>query len=419
MVGIGYVGLTTAAAMASLGHVVVGIDVDADKVDRLRSGQVDVVEPGLTELVGVGISRAALSFTTDHAAAGSAEFVFLCVPTPPLDDGSADRTHLSAAVRSLAPHLPERAVVIVKSTVPVGSARMVRDELRRPEIAVVSSPEFLSEGRALDDCLHPDRLVIGTDDDDVASRVLSLYQGIVTPVVTTDAETAELTKYAANAFLAMKISFMNEMAALCERVGADVSDVAVALGHDPRIGEAYLRPGPGWGGSCLPKDTRALVAMAEAVGGRCSLVQATIDVNERQLTWVVEKIAAAVPAGLDGARVAVWGITFKPGTGDTRESPSLRVIDRLIGAGAAIRAHDPAVPVGADVPGVELCDDPVAAATGADVVVLLTEWDVYRAVDLDDVASAMAGRTIVDTRNHLDAEVVRSSGLEHVGVGRP
>ncbi len=418
VVGTGYVGITTAASMASLGHDVIGIDIDAGKVERLNRSEVPILEPGLTELVRDGVRQGHLRFSTDHADAAHAEFVFLCVPTPPTENGGADLTHLLDAARTLSPHLQADAVVINKSTVPVGSCARVQRELGRQDVFVVSNPEFLREGHAVQDCLQPDRLVIGSDDEAAAIRVFSLYRGVVTPLVVTDPATAELTKYAANAFLATKLSFINSIAAICEEVGADIGDVVLGMGHDKRIGAEFLRPGPGWGGSCFPKDTRALDAIARDAGYDFTLLRETIAVNEAQKHRVVEKVERLVPDALADARVAVWGLTFNAGTDDLRESPSLAVIEQLGAAGADVHAHDPAVDAGTTIDGVTIHKDPLDALDGAHALVLMTEWDDYRWIDPLEIVERMAAPNVVDTRNVLNRASLTRAGCRLVATGR-
>ena len=424
VVGTGYVGITTAASMASLGHDVIGIDIDATKVDKLSRAEVPILEPGLNELVRDGVRQGHLRFSTDHAEAANAEFVFLCVPTPPTEDGRADLSHLLDAARTLSPHLQPDAVVINKSTVPVGSAAKVQRELGRQDVFVVSNPEFLREGHAVHDCLQPDRLVIGSEDEAAAIRVFQLYRGIVTPLVVTDPATAELTKYAANAFLATKLSFINSIAAICEEVGADIGDLVLGLGHDKRIGAEFLRPGPGWGGSCFPKDTRALQAIAEDAGYDFTLLRETVAVNDDQRHRVVAKVQRLSPVPLDQATVAIWGLTFKAGTDDLRESPALAVIEELVAAGADVHAHDPTVDPGVRLPGtaegagVTIHKDPLDAVDGAHALVLVTEWDDYRWIDPAELVERMAAPNVVDTRNVLNPASLTRAGCRVVGTGR-
>ena len=429
VVGTGYVGLTTAASMASLGHSVVGIDIDADKVAKLTAAEVPILEPGLTELVRDGLRQGHLRFSTDHAEAAHVEFVFLCLPTPPAENGRADLTYLLDAARTLSPHLKADTVVINKSTVPVGSCARVQRELGRQDVFVVSNPEFLREGHAVQDCLQPDRLVIGSDDEAAAIRVFSLYRGVVTPLVVTDRATAELTKYAANAFLATKLSFVNSIAAICEEVGADIGDVVLGLGHDKRIGAEFLRPGPGWGGSCFPKDTRALDAIARDAGYDFTLLRETIAVNDEQKHRVIDKVRRLLDGPLEGARIAVWGLTFKAGTDDLRESPSLAVIAELVAAGADVHAHDPTVDPGTDLSratgiaavgpdALTIHKDALDAADGAQALVVMTEWDDYRWIDPAELVERMAAPGVVDTRNLLNRSSLARAGCRLLSTGR-
>jgi len=423
IIGTGYVGLTTGACFAHLGHDVVCADVDADKVGRLQAGEVTIVEDRLDKLVREGLDDGRLSFVVGAAAAAAdCEFAFLCVPTPQDEDGSADLSYIEAASAEIGSVLPAESVVVNKSTVPVGSTRVVERVLGRADVSVVSNPEFLREGSAVQDFLHPDRIVIGCEDRAAAVRVLSLYLGVTAPTLVTDPASAETIKYAANAFLATKLSFANAIAAVCEGVGADVEDVMLGLGYDARIGAEFLRPGPGWGGSCFPKDTRALVRIAADGGYDFGLLDGVIAVNEEQFARVVDKVRDAVGGDLAGRTVAVWGLTFKAGTDDLRESPSLAVVCRLLAEGALVRAYDPTVgsvdllPDG--VRSVEVCTDPVDACRGADIVVVLTEWDEFRWQDPATVADAMVNAALVDARNLLDRSRWERQGFVHRGIGR-
>jgi len=374
------------------------------------------VEEGLEQLVRDGLRHGRLRFVIGAAAAvADAEFVYLCVPTPQRDDGSADLSYVESAAAEIGPLLDSESIVVNKSTVPVGSTRIVQRALRRPDVYVVSNPEFLREGSAVHDFLHPGRIVIGADDQAAAIRVASLYLGVAAPLVVTDPRSAEIIKYASNAFLATKVSFVNAVAAICESVGADVNDVVLGMGYDDRIGREFLRPGPGWGGSCLPKDTRALLRIAEDAGYRFDLLKATIDVNEQQLDRMVDKLADAVGSPLDGVTVAVWGLTFKARTDDLRDSPALAVIQRLLDRGARVQAYDPTV---RSLEGIDVRPDPYAACEGAAVLAVLTEWDELRWLDFDKVASVMAAPRVVDTRNLLDRASLVRSGFNYRGVGR-
>jgi UDPglucose 6-dehydrogenase len=416
VVGTGYVGLTTGACLASLGHRVVCADVDALKVARLRAGQVDILEPGLADLVGEGQSAGRLRFVEGarHAVA-DAEVVFLCLPTPMGAGGAADLGAVEAVAREIRDVLPYGAVVVCKSTVPVGTSTKVAALLGREDVAVVSNPEFLREGSAVRDFLHPDRIVVGSDSPQAAERVGALFTRLGAPTVLMDAASAEMVKYAANCFLAMKLSYVNAVAELCELVGADVTAVTEGMGYDKRIGQSFLKPGPGWGGSCLPKDTHAMVRIADAVGVDFSLVKATIETNARQQRRVVEKLRHAV-GPLAGSRIGVLGLAFKAGTNDLRDSPAVAVAELLAFEGAELVAHDPEI--SRPLPGMTVVDSPYEAVRDADAVVLLTEWPQFRALDWARVASAMAGSTVLDTRNHLDADALARAGLVLHGLGR-
>jgi UDPglucose 6-dehydrogenase len=417
IIGAGYVGLTTGACFAHLGHHVVCADVDEAKIAQLREGRSPILEAGLDAILEEGIRAGRLEFVVgaEHAV-GDAEFVYLCVPTPQGPDGSADLSYVEEAARTIGPLLVPDAVVVNKSTVPVGSTRFVEQALGRSDVHVVSNPEFLREGSAVHDFLNPDRVVIGADDQAAAIRVAALYLGVPAPLMVTDPVSAETIKYASNAFLATKLSFINAVAAVCEAVGADVSDVVLGMGYDKRIGQDFLRPGPGWGGSCFPKDTRALIRMAEDGGYDFSLLRGVLDVNDEQFDRIVDKVERLAGGSLDGVQIAVWGLTFKAGTDDLRESPALAVVERLLGRGAVVRAHDPAVSSGID--GVELVDDPYAACERAEVLAVLTEWDDFKWLDLDKVAQTMVAPRVVDSRNLLDRSTLARLGFEYEGVGR-
>ncbi|MDP1819884.1 MAG: UDP-glucose/GDP-mannose dehydrogenase family protein [Acidimicrobiales bacterium] len=417
VIGTGYVGLTTGACFAHIGHDVICADIDEDKVARLSRGEVPILEAGLDNLVKEGIDGGRLKFVVGAAAAvEDCEFAYLCVPTPQGLDGSADLSHIEAAARDIGPLLPSEAVVVNKSTVPVGSTRVVERALGRSDVGVVSNPEFLREGSAIHDFLNPARIVIGAEDQAAAVRVASLYIGITAPVIVTDPASAETIKYAANAFLATKISFINAVAAVCEAVGADIKDVALGMGYDSRIGHEFLRPGPGWGGSCFPKDTRAMVRIAEDAGYDFDLLKGVVAVNEEQLSRVAEKVVDLCGGSVEGTRVGAWGLTFKARTDDLRESPSLAVLARLRSRGAIIRAFDPAVHGPLD--GIEVVGDPYAAVEDAEVLVVLTEWDEFRWLDLDKVAELMAARKVVDARNLLDRPALTRRGFEYRSIGR-
>ncbi len=448
VIGVGYVGLPTAATLAHLGHRVTCGDADPDKVAMLQSGRVPIVEEHLEELVREGQAAGRLRFVVGAAAAvDGAEFVFLCVPTPQAEDGSADLSYVEAVAEEIGPVLAPGAVIVNKSTVPVGSTLVVERVLGRHDVAVVSNPEFLREGTAVADSLHPERIVVGADDQSSAARVGDLFAGTHAPLLITDAATAETIKYASNAFLATKLSFVNAVAGLCEAVGADVRDVILGLGYDRRIGFEYLRPGPGWGGSCLPKDTKALVRIGEQAGYDFSFLRGAIRTNDEQFERVVTKVRIAVDTGrgagdgdeLTGAVVAAWGLTFKAGTDDLRASPAVEVLRRLVEGGATVQAFDPtievpsgrkAVPV-AGLPGFTpdgrvppstgsllAYPDAYTACDGALAVVVLTEWDEFRWLDFAAVKQRMAAPSVVDARNLLDPAQLRRIGFAYTGIGR-
>ena len=417
VIGTGYVGLTTGACFAHLGHTVTCADIDADKISRLNAGEIPIVEDGLAEIVANSVSAQRLNFVVGaETAAANCEFAFLCVPTPEGEDGQADLSYVEAAARQIASVLPRDAVVVNKSTVPVGSTRVVERVLRRPDVHVVSNPEFLREGTAVHDFLNPDRVVVGSDDQEAALRVGRLYQGVNAPVLVTDAASAETIKYAANAFLATKLSFVNAIANICEGVGADVRDVMQGIGYDRRIGHEFLKPGPGWGGSCFPKDTIALLKIAERANYDFSLLKGVVEANTRQFDRTAEKILHGLQPA---ATIAVWGLTFKALTDDLRDSPSLEVVQRLVARGYRIKAYDPTVRgLVKGFPSLEICDTELAACTDADVLAVLTEWENFRWIDPTEVGRAMAGRRVVDARNLLDRSAWRSEGFDYVGVGR-
>ena len=421
VVGTGYVGLTTGACLAHLGHTVVCADIDADKIAKLRDGIIPIVELGLAELVTEGIASGRLSFVVGSVeAAKNCEVAFLCVPTPQGEDGSADLSYVQRASEEISAALPFEAIVVNKSTVPVGSTKVVEKALKRPDVKVVSNPEFLREGSAVQDFLKPDRVVVGSDDQAAAMKVASLYDGLSTRVIITDPASAETIKYAANAFLATKLSFINAIAAICEGVGADINDVVIGIGSDKRIGENFLRPGPGWGGSCFPKDSRALIKIAEDADYSFDLLKGVITVNDQQLDRVADKIRIAAGGNLSGKVVAVWGLTFKAGTDDLRDSPAIAIIERLMKLGARVQAYDPTVNV--IRPGIP-SDLVIAASCGeataqADVLAVLTEWDEFKWVSASETSTHMTGKQIIDARNLLDRKDWERAGFTYQGIGR-
>jgi UDPglucose 6-dehydrogenase len=432
VIGTGYVGLVTGACFAEFGVQVRCADNDAAKVARLQQGQVPIYEPGLDEIVERNIRQGRLSFTTDTAeAVRHSLVVFIAVPTPPLPDGSTDLSAVESVAREIGRTMDGYKVVITKSTVPVGTGDKVRgwigEELRRSGrvagFSVASNPEFLREGAAIGDFMRPDRVVIGTDDEQATAILKDLYRPlylIETPVVITDLRTAELSKYAANAFLATKISFINEIANLCERVGADVHAIARAMGLDRRIGPKFLHPGPGFGGSCFPKDTRSIAHFARHSGEPFEIVDAVVRVNARQRERMVDKVVEALDGDLRERTLGVLGLSFKPETDDMREAPSVDIIQALLERGANIRAYDPqAMPHAVRLlPAITPCQDAYEACEGADGLVIITEWNQFRMLDLNRAKELLRQPVIVDLRNIYDPASMRAAGFRYVCVGR-
>jgi UDPglucose 6-dehydrogenase len=419
VIGAGYVGLTTAACLASLGHRVRCADRDAALVGRLLRGKVDIMEPQLDILVAEGLAAGRLLFEVSAPdAVADAEAVFLCLPTPAGHAGAPDVSAVMAVSAQIAGALPNRSTVVIKSTVPPGTAGRVAALVGRPDVAVVSNPEFLREGMAVTDFQRPDRIVVGCDNSAVAAaeRIAGLYTKVAAPVVLTSTISAELAKYAANSFLAVKLSFVNEVAELCERTGADIGEVTQVLGHDPRIGESYMRPGPGWGGPCLPKDTQALLHIGAVAGSELEVLRAAVADNQRQQRSIVGRARLAVGGSLIGARIALLGLAFKTGTGDLRDSPAIAVAELLAAEQAQVTGYDPAVR--GSVARVRVADNPYEAVTCADAVVVLTDWPQFRELDWERVGQIMAGDTVIDTRNHLDPAALDRAGLRWHGVGR-
>lgn len=429
MIGTGYVGLVSGACFAEFGPDVVCVDLDEQKVERLKQGIIPIYEPGLDDLVAKGIKSARLSFTTKLAeAVAGADAVFIAVGTPSRrGDGHADLRYVEAAAAEIANALTDYTVVVTKSTVPVGTGRRVAEIIRATnptaQFDVASNPEFLREGSAIGDFMRPDRVVIGAETERAQAVMKELYRPLYlmeTPVLMTTLETAELTKYAANAFLATKISFINEIADLCERVGANVQDVARGMGFDGRIGKKFLHAGPGYGGSCFPKDTIALVRTAQENGSPMRIVEAVVQVNDTRKGAMASRVMLACGGSVRGKTVCVLGVAFKPNTDDMREAPSLAIIPALQDAGATVRAFDPAAMDEARhlLPGVEWCTDAYDAATGADVAVLVTEWNEFRALNLEKLSQLMHTPVIVDLRNVYRPDDVRDAGFQYFSIGR-
>ena len=427
VIGTGYVGLVTGACFAEFGVDVTCVDIDEAKIEGLREGRIPIYEPGLEDLVAKNARAGRLRFTTDiRGAVEQSLVVFLAVGTPPREDGSADLQFIEEAARSVARHLNGYKVVVTKSTVPVGTGerlrRLILEERPEAKFGVVSNPEFLREGAAIGDFMRPDRVVIGSRDDEAIAIIKDLYRPlylIETPFVITSVEAAELTKYAANAFLATKISFINEIANLCDRIGCDVHDVARAVGMDGRIGRKFLHPGPGFGGSCFPKDTTALVSIAREYGSDALIVASVVEVNRRQRERMVEKIERLV-GDLKGKTLAVLGLSFKPGTDDMRDAPALDIISALVARGARVRAYDPVAMDAARqlLPEIEYANGEYEAVEGADALVFVTEWNQFRALDMERVRTLMRAPKVADLRNIYEPEDMRALGFEYTGVGR-
>ncbi len=410
VIGTGYVGLTTSIGLASLGHDVVGYDIDPSKVDQLKAGILPIYEPGLDQMLTDVLASGKLRATSKLAEAiTGAEFVFTCVPTPQDEDGSADLSYVISASQAMKSLLKPGAVVVTKSTVPVGSAQRVEVAIDRDDIHVASNPEFLREGAAVYDFQNPDRIVVGARSADVAQRVMDLYAKVECPKVLTSQPAAELIKYASNSFLAIKLSFVNDVAALCEAAGANSRDVMHGMGLDTRIGNRFLEPGPGWGGSCFPKDTRALASIADSFGLQIPLINAAIASNETAHKRVADRVMNALGGSLVGKTIAVLGLTFKADTDDTRESPAISVIERLIGRGGKVVAYDPMVHE-YDLAGMVLADSPVAAAAGAHALVVLTEWAEFKSINAKEILSAMSGKVVIDTRNVFNKKTWETAG---------
>jgi UDPglucose 6-dehydrogenase len=431
VVGGGYVGLVSGACFAEFGNEVAVVETDPAKLSALLEGRLPIYEPGLDKLVAENVAAGRLSFGDNLAVAvDGAEAVFIAVGTPSRrGDGHADLTYVYTAVEEVARVLTRPTVVATKSTVPVGTGRHVADLLHRLrpdlEVHVASNPEFLREGNAIGDFMRPDRVVIGCETEFARETLRRLYRPlylIEAPIVFTSIETAELTKYAANAFLAMKVTFINEMADLCERVGANVQDVARGIGLDGRIGRKFLHPGPGFGGSCFPKDTLALSRIAQDAGAPSRLVEAVVAVNDARKAGMAMRVVSACGGSVRGKTVAVLGLTFKPETDDMRDSPAISIVSRLIGEGALVQTFDPEGMEQARPllpPGVIYCQSALEAANGADVLVVVTEWNEFRAITTDQLKQAMAGRIVVDLRNVYDPDAMRAAGMTYHSIGRP
>lgn len=429
MIGSGYVGLVSAACFSEFGHKVTCVDQDYERIARLAGGEVPIFEPGLNDLLARNTAEGRLAFTTGlEDAVAASDIVLIAVGTPSRHgDGHADLSHVFDATRQVSSAISGYTVVVTKSTVPVGTgkevARILGESNRVTDFDVVSNPEFMREGSAIDDFMRPNRVVIGTSVKRARDVMRELYRPLFlneTPVLFSDIETAELTKYAANAFLAMKISFINQIADLCEQVGADVQDVAKGMGLDNRIGAKFLHPGPGYGGSCFPKDTRALIEISRQAGIRLSLIEATVSFNEQRKMAMAERILATLGGSPRDKTVAVLGLTFKPNTDDMRDSPSLTIVPELIRRGVNVRAHDPegAREAAKLMPSLECGSDPYEVMAGADVLVILTEWNSYRALDLKRVRALLKSPIVLDFRNIYGVHEMQNAGLSYRSLGR-
>ena len=429
VVGSGYVGLVTGACLADFGMDVTGVDKIASKVEALSGGEVPIYEPGLRSIVRKNMAAGRLRFTTELGPAiEEARAVFIAVGTPPRPDGSADLSFIEEVARSIGRHLTDYKAIVTKSTVPTGTGQKIEKIVAEEsgssqEFAVVSNPEFLREGSAIEDFLHPDRVVIGSRDPKAIEIMLEIYSPLRVadvPFVVTDVESAELIKYASNGFLATKISFINEIAALCEAFGADVGVVAQGMGLDSRVGPKFLHPGPGFGGSCFPKDTRAVAQIAHEKGLRFRIIDAVLEANEATKVRMLEKIRNAV-GDLAGKSIAVLGLSFKPDTDDIRESPALPVVEGLLKGGAKVRAYDPEAMAATRelYPDLTYCEDAYDAAEGAEALVILTEWNQFRALELDRLKGKLAQPLVIDLRNIYQPEQMAAAGFRYVSVGRP
>lgn len=429
VVGTGYVGLVTGTCFADLGVSVTCIDNDKNKISNLKNGKIPIYEPGLEEMVKTNIQEGRLAFTTDITeGVGNSLVVFIAVGTPQSDDGSADLSYVDQVAKEVALNMTDYKVIVTKSTVPVGTGARIRKIIEKNQktplkFDIVSNPEFLREGSAIEDFMRPDRVVIGADSEQAVAIMKDLYRPlflIETPFVITNIESSEMIKYASNAFLAVKISFINEIANLCELAGADVHTVARGMGLDGRIGPKFLHAGPGYGGSCFPKDTKAIVQIAQNLGYNLEIIPAAIHVNETQRLRMVDKIVNAIGGNVKGVTIGFLGLAFKPNTDDMREAPSIGVISKLQEMGAVIQAFDPAAIEESKkhMKNIKYCDDPYQAITGCDACVLATEWNQFRKMDLDKIKELMKNPVFIDLRNVYDEEQMRSAGFKYIGVGR-
>ena len=401
IIGLGYVGLTTALGMAKLGHEVIGVDTNLKRIELIGSGKLPIFEPGLESELGESLSSGRLKLTASvEQASLTPGIYFICVPTPQDENGSADLTYVLAAINEISDFAKEKSVIVIKSTVPVGSGELLKGSISRDELEFASNPEFLREGSALYDFMNPDRIVVGAESEKTAQLVLDLYADIETEKIVTTVKSAELMKYAANAYLASRLSFVNDIAALCEVVGASVEDVILGMGSDSRIGKSFLKPGPGWGGSCFPKDTRALLSVARKHGVELDVVAASITSNQAAFVRVATRLKFLLGGELSGKKIAIWGLSFKAGTDDTRDSPSLEIIKELLRHGCEVNAFDP-VASAPEWVGLSQAESATSATVGADALLVVTEWSEFGNVDPLSVSKQMRGSVVLDTRRVL------------------
>ena len=427
VIGTGYVGLVTGTCFADMGHQVTCLDIDENRINMLKNGIMPIYEPGLKQIVDQNVEAGRLDFTTNYPEAlKGCEFAFIAVGTPSSEDGEADMQYVKSAASSIARNLDHPIIIVNKSTVPVGTGDWVAEIIHdlngqvTPQFSIVSNPEFLREGSAVNDFMEPDRVVLGSTDLEAANKVAELYEALRAEIMITDLRTAEMIKYASNAFLATRISFINEMANICETLGADVREVARGMGLDKRIGPAFLDAGLGWGGSCFPKDVKALAHMAVTHDTHPQLLQAVLDINFNQRKHAVDKLEKAL-GGVEGKTIGVLGLSFKPNTDDTRYSPALDIIKMLLAKGATVQAYDPqAMKISqAEVPALNLCQNPYDVARGADALLLATEWNEFKVLDFDRVQSNMRGKVILDGRNIWDGKELQKMGFIYFGMGIP
>ena len=416
IIGTGYVGLSSAVGFAHLGHDVVGIDIDESKVEKLTSGKSPIFEKNIEKFLSKSLKKKKFVFSTDYKKISNSKFVFLCLPTPQLDDGSADTSYILEASKLLSKHLKDSATLVIKSTVPVNTWKKVKEVLNRSDISIVSNPEFLREGTALDDFFKPDRIVVGSEDSKKANEVAKLYKAKNAKVVFTDNTSAEIIKYASNSFLAIKLSFVNEIAAYAESTDANALEVLHAMGLDKRIGKEFLKPGPGWGGMCFPKDVSALKESAREKNVPIPLLDAALESNLKAHMRIVKKISDALDGSLKGKNVAVWGLAFKANTDDTRFSPAISVIELLLAAGAKVTAFDPVVKQVKDL-AIDVKTEIIQSVENADALVVLTEWQEFKSIKPELIGKAIKQKIVVDSRNLLDKSKWEKSGFRFIGNG--